>query len=122
MQTAINIAVTDINEQGGIHGVPLRLVTYDSAGTPERSAQFAERLILLDCAVGIVGLYHNGDAMAARMSPIAMVFPSSSPKQAPTISQHGAIRKSSVLPRPTACWRNNLRSGYPKSATTTRMA
>lgn len=64
MQTALNIAVTDINEQGGVLGVPIRLVTYDSAGTPERSAQFAERLILLDCAVGIVGLYHNGDAMA----------------------------------------------------------
>ena len=64
MQTALNIAVTDINEQGGVLGIPIRLVTYDSAGTPERSAQFAERLILLDCAVGIVGLYHNGDAMA----------------------------------------------------------
>jgi branched-chain amino acid transport system substrate-binding protein len=64
MQTALNIAVTDINEQGGILGTPVRLVTYDSAGTPERAAQFAERLILLDCAVGIVGLYHNGDAMA----------------------------------------------------------
>lgn len=65
MQTALNIAVTDINELGGIAGVPIRLVTYDSAGIPERSAQFAERLILLDCAIAIVGLYHNGDAMAA---------------------------------------------------------
>jgi branched-chain amino acid transport system substrate-binding protein len=65
MQVALNIALTDINEQGGINGVPVRLVTYDSAGTPERSAQFTERLILLDCAVGIVGLYHNGDALAA---------------------------------------------------------
>lgn len=64
MQAAINIAVADLNQQGGIRGVPVRLVTYDSAGTPERAAQFAERLILLDCAVGIVGLYHNGDAMA----------------------------------------------------------
>lgn len=65
MQVSLNIAVTDINEKGGINGIPLRLVTYDSAGTPERSAQFAERLIVLDCAVGIVGLYHNGDALAA---------------------------------------------------------
>ncbi len=65
MQTALNIALADINEHGGINGVPLRLVTYDSAGSPERSAQFAERLILLDCAVGIVGLYHNSDALAA---------------------------------------------------------
>jgi branched-chain amino acid transport system substrate-binding protein len=65
MQTALNIAVLDINEQGGINNIPVRLVTYDSAGTPERSGQFAERLILMDCAVGIVGFYHNGDAMAA---------------------------------------------------------
>jgi branched-chain amino acid transport system substrate-binding protein len=65
MQTALNIAVSDINEHGGVNGIPIRLVTYDSAGTAERSAQYAERLILLDCAVGIVGLYHNADAMAA---------------------------------------------------------
>jgi branched-chain amino acid transport system substrate-binding protein len=65
MQTAINIAVTEINEQGGVQGVPVRLVTYDSAGIPERSAQFTERLILLDCALAVVGLYHNGDALAA---------------------------------------------------------
>jgi branched-chain amino acid transport system substrate-binding protein len=64
MQTALNIAVTDLNKQGGILGVPIRLITYDSAGIPERGAQFAERLILLDCAVGIVGLYHNDVALA----------------------------------------------------------
>lgn len=64
MQTALNIAVTDINNQGGVLGVPIRLITYDSAGIPERGAQFAERLILLDCAVGIVGLYHNNVALA----------------------------------------------------------
>ncbi|MCC6453781.1 MAG: ABC transporter substrate-binding protein [Caldilineaceae bacterium] len=64
MQAALNIAVSELNEQGGIEGTPVRLVTYDSAGSPERSAQFAERLILLDCAVAIVGLYHNGEALA----------------------------------------------------------
>ena len=64
MQTALNIAVTDINERGGIREKPIRLITYDSAGKPERAAQFAERLILLDCAVSIVGLYHNSEAMA----------------------------------------------------------
>lgn len=64
MQTALNIAITDINAEGGIHGTPIRLVTYDSVGVAERAAQFAERLILLDCAVGIVGLYHNAEAMA----------------------------------------------------------
>lgn len=65
MQTALNIAVTEINEKGGINNTPVRLVTYDSAGIAARSAEFARRLILLDCAVGIVGFYHNGDAGAA---------------------------------------------------------
>jgi ABC-type branched-subunit amino acid transport system substrate-binding protein len=65
MQAALNIAVTEINEHGGINHAPIRLVTYDSAGSPARSAEFTHRLILLDCAVGIVGLYHNGDAGAA---------------------------------------------------------
>lgn len=64
MQTALNLAVSDINTEGGINGVQLRLITYDSAGTPERSALFAERLIVLDCAVAIVGLFHNNDALA----------------------------------------------------------
>lgn len=64
MQTSINIAVIELNERGGIHGIPVRLITYDSAGTPERSALFAERLILLDCAVAIVGMYHDGSALA----------------------------------------------------------
>lgn len=64
MQTALNIAINDINDSGGIEGTRLRFVTYDSAGTAERAAQFAERLILLDCAVAIIGLYHNTEAMA----------------------------------------------------------
>lgn len=64
MQTALNLAVGAINDKGGIHGTPLRLLTYDSAGIAERGATFAERLILTDCAVGIVGFYHSSVALA----------------------------------------------------------
>lgn len=64
MQTALNLAVLSVNEKGGIQGTPLRLVSYDSAGIPERGALFAERLILADCAVGLLGFYHSNVALA----------------------------------------------------------
>jgi branched-chain amino acid transport system substrate-binding protein len=64
MQTALNLAVGAVNDKGGIHGTPLRLLTYDSAGIAERGATFAERLILTDCAVGLVGFYHSSVALA----------------------------------------------------------
>lgn len=66
MQTALNIAVNDINAVGGVQGRQIELVTYDSAGIPSRGAKFAERLILHDCARAIVGLYHNNVAIAVR--------------------------------------------------------
>ena len=64
MQTALNIAVTELNDGGGISGKPVRLITYDSAGMPARGAEFAERLITQDCAVGLVGIYHDDVALA----------------------------------------------------------
>ena len=64
MQTALNLAVLHLNDTGGINGTPIRLIPYDTAGTAERGAQFAERLSLSDCAVGLVGLYHSSVALA----------------------------------------------------------
>ena len=69
MQTALNIAVDDVNAAGGVLGKTVRLVTYDTSGIPSQGAQMAERLILEDCARGIVGLYHSN--VAAAVSDIA---------------------------------------------------
>ncbi len=65
MQTAVSLAVQDINNQGGIAGRPLTFVTYDSAGQEERGRTSAERLILNDCVAGIIGTYHSHVARAA---------------------------------------------------------
>ncbi len=65
MQTALNIAVTELNEAGGIRGLPVRLITYDSAGQPGQAAAYARRLIMEDCVAAITGLYHNRTALAA---------------------------------------------------------
>lgn len=59
MQTAFNLAIDEINAQGGIHGKRLRLIAYDTAGLPEQGAHAAERLIAEDCAVALVGVYHS---------------------------------------------------------------
>ncbi|GIV79248.1 MAG: hypothetical protein KatS3mg050_3642 [Litorilinea sp.] len=64
MQAALTIAATDVNDSGGIQGKPVRLITYDSAGIPERAAQYAQRLITQDCVSAIVGIFHSNVGMA----------------------------------------------------------
>jgi ABC-type branched-subunit amino acid transport system substrate-binding protein len=64
MQFALNTAAKIVNREGGIDGRPIRLVTYDSAGIPRRGALYAERLITMDCAAVIVGLFHDNVAAA----------------------------------------------------------
>ncbi len=66
MQAATNLAVADINEQGGIDGKPLRTVVYDTGSSPAQAALFAERMITLDCVVAIVGVFHSDVALAVK--------------------------------------------------------
>jgi len=66
MQTAFTIAVEDINARGGIHGKPVRLITYDDSGDPVRAVGLAERLLREDCAAMLVGVYHSEVARAVK--------------------------------------------------------
>jgi len=66
MQTAFTIAVEDINARGGIHGKPVRLITYDDSGDPEYAAVLATRLLREDCAAMLVGVYHSEVARAVK--------------------------------------------------------
>jgi branched-chain amino acid transport system substrate-binding protein len=64
MQTALNIAIEDVNAAGGVMGKTVRLITYDTSGIPSHGAKYAEQLIAEDCARGIVGMYHSNVAAA----------------------------------------------------------
>jgi branched-chain amino acid transport system substrate-binding protein len=75
MQTALSIAVSEINDAGGIHGLPLRLVTYDSSGAPDQAAGYAARLGKEDCAVAITGVLHDSTALAAASRASALGIP-----------------------------------------------
>lgn len=66
MQGATNLALAEINEQGGIGGKPVRLVVYDSGISPVQGAFFAERLATVDCAAAIVGVFHSDVAVAVK--------------------------------------------------------
>ncbi|HIC90439.1 MAG TPA: ABC transporter substrate-binding protein [Anaerolineae bacterium] len=64
MQFAMNLAVKDINEAGGILGKPVELIFADTEGLPERGAAVAERLINENKVVAITGEYHSSVGLA----------------------------------------------------------
>ena len=64
MQYAMNLAVQDINAQGGVLGKPVELVFADTEGLPERGTAVAERLINNDKVVAITGEYHSAVGLA----------------------------------------------------------
>jgi branched-chain amino acid transport system substrate-binding protein len=66
MMTAINIAVAQINDAGGILGKPVKVIFYDTASLPERGTAAGEYLITQECVVGIVGEYHSSAGVAMK--------------------------------------------------------
>ena len=66
MQAATNLAVADINAQASFKDKPVRLIVYDSGASPEQGALFAERLVTVDCAAAIVGVFHSTVALAVK--------------------------------------------------------
>jgi len=64
MQYAVNIAVDQLNADGGVLGKPVQPVFYDTASLPERGTAAAEYLITQECVVGIVGEYHSSAGVA----------------------------------------------------------
>lgn len=59
MQFAMNLAVKDINDAGGVMGKPLELIFADTEGLPERGVAVAQRLITENKVVAITGEYHS---------------------------------------------------------------
>ena len=64
MQFAMNLAVKDINDQGGVMGKKLELIFGDTEGLPERGTAVAERLITENHVVAITGEYHSAVGLA----------------------------------------------------------
>jgi branched-chain amino acid transport system substrate-binding protein len=78
MQFAMNLAVQDINDQGGVLGKPMELIFADTEGLPERGAAVAERLIDENGVVALAGEYHSAVGLAiaevAREKHVPVLF------------------------------------------------
>ncbi len=59
MQFAMNLAVKDINDAGGVMGRPVELIFADTEGLPERGVAVAKRLITENEVAALTGEYHS---------------------------------------------------------------
>ena len=60
----VELAVKHINENGGLNGVPIRLINYDDQGTPEVAVQVAQRMLHQDNVDLIMGTLLSSNLMA----------------------------------------------------------
>lgn len=66
MRDAMIIAADEINDNGGLLGLPVELIVVDSEGLPERGAAASERLINQEGVVAIAGGYHSSVGVVAK--------------------------------------------------------
>ncbi|AEB12788.1 ABC transporter substrate-binding protein [Marinithermus hydrothermalis] len=63
--TGIELAVEEINAQGGLLGRPVELVVYDDQADPKQAVNFARRLVELDKVAFVIGASYSGASLAA---------------------------------------------------------
>ncbi len=66
MQTAINIAVDEVNSAGGVLGLPVDVVFYDTSALSERGTAAMEYFATQECVVAVVGEYHSAAGVAMK--------------------------------------------------------
>ncbi len=63
MYNAVELAVNQINEAGGVNGMPIELVRADSATSPQQSVEEARRLIEVEGVNAIIGPAGSGSTL-----------------------------------------------------------
>lgn len=63
------IAIEEINAQGGVLGKPLRFVQYDDAGSPPRGVDNTRRIALSDKCIVVFGGFHS-TVSVAQVEPV----------------------------------------------------
>jgi branched-chain amino acid transport system substrate-binding protein len=78
---AINLAVEEINANGGVLGKPLKAIVEDDEGNPEKSLTALTKLATQDNVVGIIGALTSKCSLAinaeAQKRKLVMISPSS---------------------------------------------
>lgn len=66
MRQAVEMAVDEVNEEGGILGKQVEVIFGDTEGLPERGTAVTERLITQNNVVGLTGEYHSAVALTEK--------------------------------------------------------
>ncbi|MBI3090802.1 MAG: ABC transporter substrate-binding protein [Candidatus Tectomicrobia bacterium] len=93
-QPALQIALEDINGSGGVGGVPLKMIVYDTGGKNEQSISMVRRLAESDKVLAMIGPWLSGEANVA--------FPVANRLTVPIISSSSAAPGISAKNRPWA--------------------
>jgi branched-chain amino acid transport system substrate-binding protein len=64
-ETAVDIAVAEINAAGGIAGKPIRLVKFDTGSDPRQAATAVQKFARDDNALAVIGPFSSGEAAVA---------------------------------------------------------
>jgi branched-chain amino acid transport system substrate-binding protein len=96
---ALELAVEEINAQGGINGAPVRVILVDNASQPPEAANLVRKLATTDEVLAILGPFSSSEAEAA--------FPVANALKVPTISPASSKPGISGANRPWT-FRNNV--------------
>lgn len=61
-ETAVDIAVAEINAKGGIGGKPLKLIKFDTGSDPKQAATATQKFAQDDKVLAIIGPFSSGEA------------------------------------------------------------
>jgi branched-chain amino acid transport system substrate-binding protein len=61
----VQLAVDEINKNGGILGRPIELLTRDTSGDPTKAVNFAQQLAFSDKVHVVIGPVNSGEGLAA---------------------------------------------------------
>jgi branched-chain amino acid transport system substrate-binding protein len=61
-ETAVDIAVSEINAKGGIGGKPLKLIKFDTGSDPKQAATAIQKFAQDDKVLAIIGPFSSGEA------------------------------------------------------------
>jgi branched-chain amino acid transport system substrate-binding protein len=64
-ETAVDIAVEEINAAGGVNGMPIRLLKFDTGSDPRQAATATQKFAVDDGALAIIGPFSSGEAAVA---------------------------------------------------------
>ena len=64
-ETAVDIAVSEINASGGINGKQIKLIKYDTGSQAKQAVVAVQKFVRDDGALAIIGPFSSGEAKAA---------------------------------------------------------